>query len=60
MRDWRIIGLLGAFAPMSLNQLAREANFDKSQASRTVAELIRRGTCAARAMRRRPRASGSG
>lgn len=43
MRDWRIVALLGAFAPMSLNQLAREANLDKSQASRSVAELIERG-----------------
>ena len=43
MRDWRMIALLGAFAPMSLNHLAREANLDKSQASRTVADLIRRG-----------------
>ena len=43
MRDWRIVALLGAFAPLSLNQLAREANLDKSQASRSVAELIERG-----------------
>ncbi|GGX34138.1 MarR family transcriptional regulator [Pigmentiphaga litoralis] len=42
-RDWRIIGLLGAFAPMSLNALAHEANIDKSQASRSVGELIDRG-----------------
>jgi len=42
-RDWRIIGLLGAFAPLSLNALAHEANIDKSQASRSVAELIERG-----------------
>jgi len=42
MRDWRIVALLGAFAPMSLNHLAREANLDKSQASRGVAELIER------------------
>ncbi|VCU72523.1 transcriptional repressor MprA [Pigmentiphaga humi] len=42
-RDWRIIGLLGAFAPLSLNALAHEANIDKSQASRSVGELIERG-----------------
>ncbi|MDM9560712.1 MULTISPECIES: MarR family winged helix-turn-helix transcriptional regulator [Bordetella] len=39
-REWRIVALLGAAAPMSLNALARESNIDKSQASRTVAELI--------------------
>ena len=42
-RDWRIIGLLGAFAPLSLNELAHEANLDKSQASRSVSDLIERG-----------------
>lgn len=42
-RDWRIIGLLGAFAPMSLNALAQEAGIDKSQASRSVSDLIARG-----------------
>lgn len=42
-RDWRIIGLLGAFAPLSLNALAHEANIDKSQASRSIGELIERG-----------------
>src|SRR3546814_18555214 len=39
-REWRIVALLGAAAPMSLNALARESNIDKSQASRTVSELI--------------------
>lgn len=39
-REWRIVALLGAEAPMSLNALARESNIDKSQASRTVSELI--------------------
>jgi len=42
-RDWRIIGLLGAFSPLSLNELAHEANLDKSQASRSVSDLIERG-----------------
>ncbi|MBV7486586.1 MarR family winged helix-turn-helix transcriptional regulator [Bordetella sp. BOR01] len=41
-REWRIIALLGAAAPMSLNALARESNVDKSQASRAVSELIER------------------
>ena len=42
-REWRIIGLLGAFSPFSLQALAREVNVDKSQASRIVAGLIQRG-----------------
>ena len=42
-REWRIIALLGAAPDMSLNTVAREANIDKSQASRTVSELIERG-----------------
>jgi len=42
-REWRILALLGAAPNMSLNALAREANIDKSQASRTVSDLIDRG-----------------
>lgn len=42
-REWRIIGLLGAFSPFSLQTLAREVNVDKSQASRIVSGLIDRG-----------------
>jgi DNA-binding MarR family transcriptional regulator len=42
-REWRIVGLLGAYAPMSLQGLAREVNVDKSQASRSVSALIERG-----------------
>ena len=43
LREWRIIGLLGAFSPYSLQALAREVNVDKSQASRIVSGLIQRG-----------------
>jgi len=42
-REWRIVGLLGTSAPMALNAVANEANIDKSQASRTVAEMIEQG-----------------
>ena len=42
-REWRILALLGAAPDMSLNALASEANIDKSQASRTVSDLIERG-----------------
>jgi DNA-binding MarR family transcriptional regulator len=41
-REWRIIALLGASAPMSLNALARASNIDKSQVSRTLTDLIAR------------------
>jgi len=43
MLDWRIVGLLASFAPMSLNKLALEANLDKSRVSRAIADLISRG-----------------
>jgi DNA-binding MarR family transcriptional regulator len=42
-REWRIVGMLGTHAPMSLQGLAREVNLDKSQASRTVSDMIERG-----------------
>lgn len=42
-REWRIIGLLGAFSPFSLQTLAAEVNVDKSQASRIVSGMIQRG-----------------
>jgi DNA-binding MarR family transcriptional regulator len=40
--EWRTIALLGAYAPLSLNQLARSAGLDKSQMSRVVSGLIAR------------------
>jgi DNA-binding MarR family transcriptional regulator len=40
--EWRIIALLGGYAPLSLNELARSAGLDKSQASRVVSGLIER------------------
>lgn len=42
-QEWRFIGLLGAFQPMSLKGLAKEANIDKSRASKSVASLTQRG-----------------
>lgn len=41
-REWRIIGMLGAEAPMSLLALAKEIHVDKSQASRSVTALVER------------------
>lgn len=42
--EWRSIALLGgAEAPLSLNELARAAGIDKSQMSRVVSGLAKRG-----------------
>ena len=41
--EWRAIGMLGGFSPLSLKELARRAGLDKSYASRTVSGLIQRG-----------------
>jgi DNA-binding MarR family transcriptional regulator len=43
LMEWRIIALLGDFAPMTLKELARESGLDKSLASRSVAALVERG-----------------
>jgi DNA-binding MarR family transcriptional regulator len=44
--EWRTIALLGAQAPLSLNDLAAAAGLDKSQMSRVVAGLVARGIVA--------------
>ncbi|MGE3677982.1 MAG: MarR family winged helix-turn-helix transcriptional regulator [Burkholderiales bacterium] len=41
--EWRTVALLGAQAPQSLNDLAREAGVDKGQMSRVVSGLASRG-----------------
>jgi DNA-binding MarR family transcriptional regulator len=43
LMEWRILALLGDFGPLTLKDLARESGLDKSQASRAVADLVRRG-----------------
>lgn len=43
MAEWRTIAILGGDAPVSHNQLAREANLDKGQISRIVTALVERG-----------------
>ncbi|WP_372620212.1 MarR family winged helix-turn-helix transcriptional regulator [Falsiroseomonas sp.] len=43
LMEWRILALLGDFAPLTLKDLARESGLDKSQASRAVADLVQRG-----------------
>lgn len=41
--EWRTLALLGASAPLSLNELARAAGIDKAQMSRVVSGLAARG-----------------
>lgn len=43
LMEWRILALLGGFAPLTLKELAKESGLDKSQASRAVADLVQRG-----------------
>jgi DNA-binding MarR family transcriptional regulator len=43
LMEWRIIALLGGFAPMTLKELSRQSGLDKSLASRAVAGLVGRG-----------------
>lgn len=44
--EWRTVALLGAQAPLSLNDLAAAAGLDKSQMSRVVGGLVERGLVA--------------
>jgi DNA-binding MarR family transcriptional regulator len=41
--EWRTIALLGGYAPMSLNEVARSAGLDKGQSSRIVSDLVNKG-----------------
>lgn len=43
LMEWRILALLGGFAPLTLGDLARESGLDKAQASRAVKALVTRG-----------------
>ncbi|WP_424137836.1 MarR family winged helix-turn-helix transcriptional regulator [Roseomonas chloroacetimidivorans] len=42
LMEWRMLALLGDFAPMTLKQLALESGLDKSLASRAISELVKR------------------
>jgi DNA-binding MarR family transcriptional regulator len=42
LMEWRIIALLGDFAPMTLTDLARQGGLDKGLASRVVSDLVAR------------------
>jgi DNA-binding MarR family transcriptional regulator len=43
MSEGRCLAAIGAFAPLSVNDLARHANLDKGQASRAAQALVERG-----------------
>ena len=43
LADWRTIGVLGEFGPLSLVDVARRGAIDKAQVSRLLPGLIRRG-----------------
>jgi len=43
LMEWRILALLGGFAPLALRDLVKLSGLDKSQASRTVSALVGRG-----------------
>jgi DNA-binding MarR family transcriptional regulator len=43
LMEWRILALLGGFAPMTLRDLSLESGLDKAQASRAVKALVERG-----------------
>ena len=42
LMEWRIIALLGSFAPLTLKALSQQSGLDKSLASRAVAGLVER------------------
>ena len=42
LMEWRILALLGSFAPMTLKALAQQSGVDKSLASRAVTGLVDR------------------
>lgn len=43
LMEWRILALLGDFAPLTLTDLARQGGLDKGLASRAVGGLVERG-----------------
>jgi DNA-binding MarR family transcriptional regulator len=43
LSDARCLGAIGAFAPLSVNELARRSNLDKGQASRAAQSLVEQG-----------------
>jgi DNA-binding MarR family transcriptional regulator len=41
--EWRAIAVLGAFAPLSSNEICERTAMDKAKVSRAVATLVKRG-----------------
>ncbi|HEU4827357.1 MAG TPA: MarR family winged helix-turn-helix transcriptional regulator [Dongiaceae bacterium] len=41
--EWRVIAVLGAFAPLSSNAICERTAMDKAKVSRAVASLLKRG-----------------
>ena len=41
--EWRTIAVLGAFAPLSSNEICERTAMDKAKVSRAVASLLKRG-----------------
>ena len=44
--EWRAIAVLGAFAPLSSNEICQRTAMDKAKVSRAVASLLKRGLIA--------------
>lgn len=44
--EWRVIAVLGSYAPLSSNQICRRAEMDKAKVSRAVTRLVSAGLLA--------------
>jgi DNA-binding MarR family transcriptional regulator len=44
--EWRVIAVLGAFAPLSSNEICERTAMDKAKVSRAVASLLKAGAIA--------------
>ena len=42
--EWRVIAVLGAFAPLSSNEICERTAMDKAKVSRAVATLLKKGS----------------
>ncbi len=43
LREWRVLAVIGCFAPLSLGRVAELANLDRGHGSRAVDALVTRG-----------------
>lgn len=43
LREWRVLAVIGCFAPLSLGRVAELANLDRGHGSRAVDSLVARG-----------------